>query len=54
MDQDAYDALLQRLTALEAKTDARLAELKACNRDQRAINQRPQAPDEGQAPLAEG
>lgn len=40
VDQDAYDDLLQRLTALEAKTDARLAELQALNREQVATNQR--------------
>jgi hypothetical protein len=39
MDQDAYDDLLQRLTALVIKMDESLDELKAFNREQKAINQ---------------
>jgi hypothetical protein len=40
MDQDAYDALLQRLTALAIKMDASLDELKELNREQQAIKKR--------------
>jgi hypothetical protein len=39
MDQDAYDDLLQRLTALVLKMDESLDELKEFNREQVAINQ---------------
>ena len=38
MDQDAYDDLLQRLTALVIKMDESLDELKAFNREQRDLN----------------
>ena len=40
MDQDAYDDLLQRLTALVIKMDASLDELKAFNQTQLSINAR--------------
>ena len=40
MDQDAYDDLLQRLTALVIKMDASLDELKAFNQTQLSINTR--------------
>ena len=40
MDQDAYDDLLQRLTALVIKMDASLDELKAFKQTQLSINTR--------------
>ena len=39
MDQDAYDDLLQRLTALVIKLDATYDELLEANRAQRAFNE---------------
>jgi peptidoglycan hydrolase CwlO-like protein len=38
LDQDAYDDLLQRLTALVVKMDASLDELKEFNNEQREFN----------------
>jgi hypothetical protein len=43
VDQDAYDDLLQRLTALVIKMDESLDELKEFNREQQAINREQQA-----------